>query len=251
VWAAETAAKSWIGEVTEIQGEATVASPDGKKVRILRLNSRVQIGDKVQTIPGTTLKICFDDGSILSLGEKSAVIVDEYVYNKEDPQACRFMMRVVKGICRLVTGAITDLNPKGFCIKTQTAFVGYGSGDLGFRSNASRDDIYVLDLGADKTVRVNTTVDGRDVVNIVTNESLQTDPAVRKTLDIGQSNRRVSVIRGKGVEEAPLSLDERNRFISESSIYEAATYQMLTVGDGTVLTIQPVTPSKVPAASAP
>lgn len=227
-----------IGEATVVRGEVHLLDTAMRRRSIIP-GTRISLQDTIETGAASRLVIKLDDGTSISQGEKSVVIIDEYFCSPNDKEKTRFAMRFVQGVCRVVSGLITDINPRRFKVHTRMTTIGIRGCELAFRTRVDRDDIYILGLSDQEYVRIDTTKDGRTIMNVSTGKVLPPDNAVKTFIEVRETGTRVSVVRGKGVEKAKISGGELRDLKGETSHLAPARYDMLQKPDGAVLTIQP------------
>lgn len=227
-----------IGEVVLIHGTA-YATGAAEQRRALSLHSRVFPNEKIETGPDTRLKIKFDDRSILSQGENSVIVIDHYLYDTSKPANNRFVMRFLKGACRLVTGVITDINPGRFKVRMRMATIGIRGCDLAFNSTFERDDIYVMALSGEQSVRVETTEDGSQVMNLLTGQKLLMNNSSKTIIDVVESGHLVTIIRGEGVKQRRIKPEDVRQIMYDTSHLVPASYDILLKPDAAILTLQP------------
>jgi hypothetical protein len=232
------AAPAAIAVVIEVRGTAVASGSNGKP-RPLMKDSRIYLNEKIETVKAASVKIKFDDGTVMSQGENSSVMIDQYVYSPGNKAETRFGMYLLKGACHMVTGLITDINPEKFKVRTRLATVGIRGCELAFRSKPEQDDVYILGLSGKENVTVNTTADGRHMVNVLTREDIPIETQKKKTIDVNQSGMVVSIVNGKGPEERAIDLDEIDEIKGESSSLVPALHNINLTPDGAVFTIQP------------
>ncbi|NCC52794.1 MAG: hypothetical protein EOM20_16485 [Spartobacteria bacterium] len=148
-WAEEAS----IGQVVGIQGEVTAVGPDGA-TRPLQLKSNIYRNDRITTGPEARLQIMFNDDTLFAQGENSEMVIDDYVFTPDRAADNGFGASLFKGIFRVITGKITELNPDRFKVKTGRAKIGIRGCELGFDTGVDRDVVYVLRLPSGKTIRV-------------------------------------------------------------------------------------------------
>jgi len=73
-------AQEAIGAVSRIQGDASAAK--GGATRALALNASVALNEVVTTGPDARLEITFKDNTKLTLGEKSKLTLDQFVFTQ-------------------------------------------------------------------------------------------------------------------------------------------------------------------------
>lgn len=135
-----------IGEVISLQGKVIAKGINGQE-RILTAKSPVYINDSIETSEKAKLQMRMTDDSILSQGENSSLILDNFVYSPESTNNVNCLMTLTKGAFRVITGKIAALKPEQFNVKTRMATIGIRGCDLAFRVDATGNaKVYVLDL---------------------------------------------------------------------------------------------------------
>jgi hypothetical protein len=118
--AAQSARPQAIGAVSRIQGEAI--GTNGSATRPLGLNSSVFLNDVVSTGDAARLEVTFTDNTRLTLGEKTKLTLDSYVF---DPAAGRGTVKFdLVGAFRFVSGQVTKLANADVRVTTPVAIVG-------------------------------------------------------------------------------------------------------------------------------
>lgn len=156
LWIAAAAVAQPVGQILVLHGEATAVDPDGA-VRALQLNASVFPRDRILTAEESRLQILFVDDSLLSVGEKSDLVIDEYVYSPASKTGNAASHSLASGLFRVVTDKITRLNPEGFRVRTRMATIGIRGCDLGFRIEAEEETIFVVALHSNQQVVVERT----------------------------------------------------------------------------------------------
>jgi len=139
-----SAAVESIGQVMMLQGRARAVAQDGSE-RELAVDAPVFNQDRIMTEADSRLQIRFEDDTLLSQGEKSEMVIDDYVYSPGEAES-RSFFKLVGGVFRAITGRITDMNPENFKVRTGKAVMGIRGCDILFTITRVREDIYVLDL---------------------------------------------------------------------------------------------------------
>lgn len=234
-----------VGTVTHLTGVASVVD-DAGTAHLLTMRADIFRMDRIETGPNTKLEIKLIDGTVVSQGERSVILIEECVYIPDNPTSCGFVMRFTRGLCRVVTGLITDVNPNRFKVKARMATVGIRGCDLVFKSTPDRNDIYVLDMGRSKSVEVLTTSDGSSVTDPDSGRELDVDNSKKQRITVNQPQNVVSIVRGRGPEEHNIGADEARSLISETSRMTPAHYELQQKSDGAVLKLSPPTPHAKP-----
>lgn len=109
-----------VGEATRVQRFAYQTPPQaGDKSPIYRLDPVVK-NARLETVPTGALEVTFTDGSRLTLGSASSVVVDNYVFGGAQGTSAQ-TLKMTKGLFRFVSGSM----PKDQ-VKLQTPSVTIG-----------------------------------------------------------------------------------------------------------------------------
>ena len=89
----------------------------------LTTGSKLYFGDSIITEAASTAQILLMDQTTLTIGEKSELVIDEFVY---DPQTKigKIVSSVKIGTVKIITGEISKTNPDDLEIKTPTGSIG-------------------------------------------------------------------------------------------------------------------------------
>lgn len=120
-----------VGYVVQLNGTLSVQRADGI-TRILALKSEILLNDTLSTQKDSFAQINFTDGSSATLRPNTTLKIEQYLFNKDQPQADSLTMRMLKGGLRSITGLIGKRgNQDAYKIQTSTATVGIrgSSGD--------------------------------------------------------------------------------------------------------------------------
>ena len=92
-----------VGEATRVQTFAYQTPPQSNRTPLYRLDPVVR-NATLQTVPSGSLEVKFTDGSLLTLGGNSTIVVDNYVYNQGG--AGQQTLKMTRGVFRFVSGTI-------------------------------------------------------------------------------------------------------------------------------------------------
>ncbi len=145
-----------IGQVVGVDGDVTATRGDGES-RELEIKSDIFLHDVIRSGVESRLQIIFNDDTLFAQGENSEVEINEYVYSPEEKPKNRFIVRLGKGIYRVITGKITELNPERFKVKTGRATIGIRGCELGFRVMDEFDLIMMMRIPPHKSILVDAT----------------------------------------------------------------------------------------------
>ncbi len=234
---AVTVERSAIGKVDYAAGSVSAVSADGG-TRPLSVGSEVFLNDRLVCGKDAKAKVALNDGTVLSVGETSEVLVDEYIYSPGDKTKANCVLRFIKGACHLVTGAITSLNPDGFKLRARMATVGIRGCEVGVRGDDATQDVYVLSLGAKETVLVEAAEDGSPIMNTDTGAAIK-PVGVMKTMNVSEGGVAVSIAAGKGMQMRRIESEEVQSLMRDTSNMAPAQYDLQQRSDGAVIVVQP------------
>jgi len=232
------AAGNAIGEISFSGGKVVVISAAGVE-RPATFNSPIYLNDKIVSGPGSKLEVTFSDKTVISLGENSEIIVDEYVFAPDRQKDVSFAMRFIRGACRIVTGAITKLNPERFKVHTRMATVGIRGCEIAVTGKAEKNDVYIMQLGKTELVAVEGTSNGKPIMDLATGRSLEIDEATRKVVNVDRTGTAVTIIEGKGISEREVEPGEIDVLLRGTSHMPAARYEPVFGADGSLIRLQP------------
>lgn len=154
------AAQDEVGKVAAIKGSALI-DRDKKKIKA-KVKEGVLLRDTVSTLEGSMVKMRFIDDSILTLGEKSRVIIKEFVYSKG---------KEGKSIFNLLDGKMKSIVGKTkFEVRTPTAVAAARGTVIAFEVGMKDKKNFTTILCLEGEVVVNSAN-----VNIIGRETLRAD----------------------------------------------------------------------------
>lgn len=140
------------GYVDQTRGVVQVISPDGM-MRQVKPDDPIRQHDRIRTGAEAYAVLRFPDESSVIIGAESEMLLDEYFFEPGNAES-RSSMSVVKGFLRIVTGAITRLNPDRFSVRTGKAVIGIRGCEIWLRVTPLADYVYVVELPEGHTVVV-------------------------------------------------------------------------------------------------
>ena len=227
-----------IGTVTFLKGNAVALGVDNRE-RELRLRSQIFVDDKLVCGEDGKVDVTLDDGSVVSLGAISEMVIDEYVYDPGGRNKSGCALRFANGFFRIVTGAITALNPDRFKVRSRLATIGIRGCETGFRSADGRDDVYIMELGANESVVIETTANGAPMTDVVTGRELPVAPDNRRVVNVDRAGFHASIIVGKGPSISSTSTSDLKELREQTSHLPLARYDLLQKPGGSVLILRP------------
>jgi hypothetical protein len=119
-------------KVLSVTGEMYAVDAENHRRRLVEGGS-VYPGDVVETGAGTRAALAFRDDSRTTLGPNTRFRIDNFVYDEKNAGEGRFLVSVLRGTVRALTGLIAKANNRNVGFSTATATIGVrGTGlDIG------------------------------------------------------------------------------------------------------------------------
>jgi hypothetical protein len=126
-------ASAWarVGVASVTDGEPLGQSPS-ETDRVLRVGIDMQANERVSTQTNDRAHLVFLDGTSLTIGPDSVVVLDKYVYDADRKQG-EMTLNATRGVFRFVGGAISKSTE--VTIKTPSATIGVRGGIVAFTVN--------------------------------------------------------------------------------------------------------------------
>lgn len=106
---------AFVGEVVAI---------DGHGQRRLSEGGSLYPGDTVVTSAGSHAVLSFRDRSRVTLGPDTRLRIDDFVFDESNAREGRFLVSLLRGTTRALTGLIAQTNPRNVQVSTPTATIG-------------------------------------------------------------------------------------------------------------------------------
>jgi len=126
LWAAGALAAAM---VADLEGDVRVEVP-GAESRALAPGQRLESGSLITTAGGSRVKLRFDDGQWTALHENTQFRIEDFRYRPGEPAADRAVFVLLRGMLRIVTGALGHRNPEAFALRTPTMTIGVRGTDF-------------------------------------------------------------------------------------------------------------------------
>ena len=105
------------------QGEISAIDPGGARRRVVAGGS-LYPGETLETGPSAWAVLAFRDDSRTTLGGSSRFRVDSFVFDEQSPKDGRFLVSLLRGSMRALTGLIGKANNRNVSFTTATATIG-------------------------------------------------------------------------------------------------------------------------------
>ncbi|MCC7122648.1 MAG: FecR domain-containing protein, partial [Gammaproteobacteria bacterium] len=127
--AAERGASAHVEVAT---GVVSVVRPDNS-ASLVGVGYALQPGEAVRTERDSTARLRFSDGTDVVLRPSSQIRIDDYRFDRAQPQSDSFALRLLKGGLRTITGAIAQRNRERVSYGTPTVTIGVRGTDFVMR----------------------------------------------------------------------------------------------------------------------
>jgi len=109
-------------EVVGIVG-AVVGTITNQKNEVLKAGDKIYFGDTITSSDQSKTQLMMADETIISVGSKTEMIIDEFTYDPST-QNGKFLATIQQGSVKLLTGKISDKDPKKLEVKTPAGTLG-------------------------------------------------------------------------------------------------------------------------------
>lgn len=116
-------AASPAGKVTHLSGTLVAKRADGS-TKLISVKSEVQEGDTLSTEQDTYARIKFADGGEVVMRPNSQLKIASYSFRQAKPESDSFILNMLRGGLRSVTGLIGKRSRESVSITTVTATIG-------------------------------------------------------------------------------------------------------------------------------
>ncbi len=106
-----------------VTGAAKAVDAQGRE-RPLEKGAEIRSGEKIVTADGALVQMRLNDGGFLSVRSGTEMVIDRFNYDEKNASNSNFLVSLVRGGFRSITGLIGKTNPDAYQIRTATATVG-------------------------------------------------------------------------------------------------------------------------------
>jgi len=114
-----------VGRVVWVKGELKAIMVNQEE-RILKKTSLIYEKDTLKTDASSQAQIVFTDNSLMTFREGTTFVIDQYSYqpNSQKKSVGKYIMNLIEGGFRTITGAIAKSNPDDYQVNTPVATIG-------------------------------------------------------------------------------------------------------------------------------
>ena len=116
-----------IGTFKDIQGDAWIGAEAAR--RAAQSGAGVSVGDRLSTGPQGAATLTLKDGTVLTLGPNTTMDLSQFQFDSTTQQG-NFLLDLLRGSVRVVTGLLVKINPDRFKVQTPTSVVGVRGTDF-------------------------------------------------------------------------------------------------------------------------
>jgi hypothetical protein len=116
-----------IGTFKQVQGEAWIGQPAARQAALS--GAGVKVADRLSTGKTGAATITLKDGTVLTMGPNSTMDLSAFEFNSTNQEG-NFLLDLLQGSVRVVTGLLGKINPDKFKVKTPTSVVGVRGTDF-------------------------------------------------------------------------------------------------------------------------
>jgi len=143
---------SYAATIGNVVLQAGVASVERKGTESdLNLNSDIMFMDHVKTGKGE-VGITFIDDTNVAVSSQSSLIIDDFVYDPNNAEGSKLVLRIAFGTVRYASGNIAKLNKQNVDIRTPTARIGVRGTAFSMTVDEIGQSLIILLPNADGTV---------------------------------------------------------------------------------------------------
>lgn len=117
----ESAEPKTVGSVKTVSGTAVLQR--GEEQLAASVGDHLYQGDLLVTEANSSLGVIFRDDTIMSLGSKSRVRIDDFVFNPRENDM-NFLVNVGKGTAQFISGQMVKLSPESMAVETPLSTIG-------------------------------------------------------------------------------------------------------------------------------
>lgn len=123
-YAEESTPPTPVGKVVWLQGTLKAVMKNNE-LRLLQKSSIIYANDTLETDHDSKAQIVFTDNTLLTFRPDTEFHIDQYKFNKNEKKGSgTYVMNLIKGGFRTITGLIAKENPDNYKVKTPVATIG-------------------------------------------------------------------------------------------------------------------------------
>ena len=124
-----------IGTFKQVQGETWIGAEPAR--RAAEPGAGVAVTDRLSTGPQGAATLTLKDGTVLTMGPDTVMDLRQFQFDTTTQQG-NFLLALLRGSVRVVTGLLAKVNPERFQVHTPTSVVGVRGTDFIVDTQAER-----------------------------------------------------------------------------------------------------------------
>lgn len=122
---------------------AAIGDIKNQKDEVLENGSKVYYGDTIVVSEKSNAQVLFLDQTVITIGEKSELTIDEFVYDPETNDG-KFVSNIKSGTIKIITGEISKKDPDNLEIKIPTGTIGARGTEFVVLTESNNESTVVL-----------------------------------------------------------------------------------------------------------
>ena len=124
-----------IGTFKQVQGDAWIGADAAR--RAAQPGVGVGLADRLSTGPQGAATLTLKDGTVITMGPDTVMDLRQFQFDSTTQQG-NFLLDLLRGSVRVVTGLLAKVNPELFKVQTPTSVVGVRGTDFIVETQAAR-----------------------------------------------------------------------------------------------------------------
>ena len=116
-----------IGTFKQVQGDAWIGADATR--RAAQPGAGVSLSDRLSTGPQGAATLTLKDGTVLTMGPDTVMDLSQFQFDSTTQQG-NFLLDLLRGSVRVVTGLLAKVNPERLKVQTPTSVVGVRGTDF-------------------------------------------------------------------------------------------------------------------------
>ena len=127
------------GTFKQVQGEIRLGTDAGRPAP--QSGDALRAGERIATGKDGAASLVLKDGTVLTLGPNTTANLSQFQFDATTQEG-NFVLELLQGSVRVVTGLLAKINPDRFKVKTPTAVVGVRGTDFIVEATPTSEPLY-------------------------------------------------------------------------------------------------------------
>lgn len=112
------------GQMDRFENAYALISRGDLVIPVSKIGFKIEKDDVIKTFRKSTLQIKLKDNTVINIGKKTTLKVEDYIFNKNDTRNNAAKLKIENGSFKIKTGDIGKDAPSNFKIKTKFSTIG-------------------------------------------------------------------------------------------------------------------------------